>query len=62
MSGLEYKNIERLKANPLLFDDERAFLRGILKDFGWAHPLTEAVIAEISKIRADCATQHRRGT
>ncbi len=59
MSGLERKNLELLMKNPLLHDDERTYVSSIIRECGWAHPLTEAMLAEISKIRADCATQHR---
>lgn len=53
MNNLEHRNVQELAKSNLITEDERAYLKYVLSDFGWKHPLTDAVITEISKIRAE---------
>lgn len=55
MNALERKNLELLAASELLEDDEREYVLSTIKQFGWAHSLTDAAVHEISEIRGNCA-------
>lgn len=52
MNGIERRNIECLVAHEGIREEDRYYLDLILRECGWSHALTDAVISEISHIRA----------